>query len=230
MVAFYYTSADFETELLAFIQGIPKTETVALSSVVDAKRFTLIKSLLSAHFISPLKIAQPEPSFQQTVNGYEDYSALGVDRWLALIAVSSFKGHKLIIDAGSWITIDLMIDNAHQGGMIISRDEKAQQQLIERFAIKTPNTQNKPSWGNSTQQGIQIAFNQFGVSAIQPLLALSLEQTQDYQVIISGGDAPKVEQHIQQLAETQNLRLKDIQRIENLVLLGLSIRYPDRAL
>jgi type III pantothenate kinase len=53
-------------------------------------------------------------------NGYNDAEKLGVDRWLALIAVRQrYKGNTCIVDCGTAITIDL-IDAAgcHLGGLI----------------------------------------------------------------------------------------------------------------
>lgn len=60
--------------------------------------------------------------FQNVINGYTDYTQLGTDRWLAVIAAHHHRPdqHNVIIDCGSAITVDtIMADGQHRGGPII---------------------------------------------------------------------------------------------------------------
>lgn len=55
------------------------------------------------------------------VNGYDEPSSLGVDRWLALIAArQSFDGALCVVDCGTALTVDCIGRNGqHLGGMIV---------------------------------------------------------------------------------------------------------------
>jgi type III pantothenate kinase len=54
-------------------------------------------------------------------NGYRDPSQLGADRWVALIAAHHARpGHKLVINAGTALTIDALTgDGRFLGGLIV---------------------------------------------------------------------------------------------------------------
>jgi type III pantothenate kinase len=55
------------------------------------------------------------------LNGYVDVSQMGVDRWLALLAAwRRAEGVCLVVDAGSAVTVDLLLSGGvHHGGYIV---------------------------------------------------------------------------------------------------------------
>lgn len=67
------------------------------------------------------------PEFARVVDGveglacgYSQPGALGIDRWLAVLACwKNIKRRALIVDAGSAMTIDVLSQNRHLGGYII---------------------------------------------------------------------------------------------------------------
>jgi len=53
-------------------------------------------------------------------SGYEDFSALGDDRWFAMLgAIGVYDTPVIVIDAGTALTIDSVIDGQHKGGFIV---------------------------------------------------------------------------------------------------------------
>lgn len=67
------------------------------------------------------EFARSTESCGLVINGYEQPSALGVDRWLAAIAAYDYTPQSCcVIDAGSAITLDLVsAKGRHEGGYIV---------------------------------------------------------------------------------------------------------------
>lgn len=76
--------------------------------------------LLGGHFgIEPRRVAVQRNAFGIQV-GYRHPERLGVDRWLALVAVrDGCAGPAVVADAGTALTVDLLADDGiHLGGVI----------------------------------------------------------------------------------------------------------------
>lgn len=96
-----------------------------------------------------------EPRFVQTqeragelVNGYEDPTQLGVDRWLALIGAYRRKpGPLIVVDAGTALTIDVVARGGrHQGGLIVPGISLMRDALRKGTAIpKLQEAENSPA-------------------------------------------------------------------------------------
>jgi type III pantothenate kinase len=70
---------------------------------------------------APLRLIQSSPLQLGVANGYQDPGQLGSDRWAALIAAHRVNaGHKLVVNAGTALTIDaLTADGKFLGGIIV---------------------------------------------------------------------------------------------------------------
>jgi type III pantothenate kinase len=68
-----------------------------------------------------VRFVRSEASQLGVTNGYRDPSQLGTDRWVALIAAHHARpGHKLVINAGTALTIDALTgDGRFLGGLIV---------------------------------------------------------------------------------------------------------------
>jgi type III pantothenate kinase len=68
-----------------------------------------------------LKVIRSEARGQGIVNGYAEPSQLGSDRWAALVAAhATGPGHKLVVNAGTALTIDALTrDGEFLGGLIV---------------------------------------------------------------------------------------------------------------
>lgn len=54
------------------------------------------------------------------INGYEDISQMGVDRWLAILAAYQVSPCAVVVSAGSAVTVDMVRqDGVHLGGYIV---------------------------------------------------------------------------------------------------------------
>ena len=92
---------------------LPEAKQVFVSCVGD-------KSVLSG--VKNSIFVESQPAFNSFKSAYEAASELGVDRFLAMIAVIDQHPNqtRLVIDAGSALTFDLVLaDDRHQGGLIM---------------------------------------------------------------------------------------------------------------
>lgn len=112
-------------------------------------------------------------------------SELGVDRYLAIIAVfeNNLKQNSLIIDIGTAITFDLLIDNIHKGG-IITAGIDILRKSFDKFNSNIEFSQNiatntKDAWSLGTKNMVQ--------HTIQQTITDFQQQYSDLQVIITGG-------------------------------------------
>ena len=80
-----------------------------------------LQTLLGDRWGVQPEFARSTASCGAVVNGYEQPSALGVDRWLAAIAAYDYAPQSCcVIDAGSAITLDLVsAQGRHEGGYIV---------------------------------------------------------------------------------------------------------------
>ncbi len=80
------------------------------------------------------------------VNGYQDPSRMGVDRWLAVLAAASRSPRRAVavLDCGTTITLDLVRASGHHvGGYIVpglrlfreGLNQHAHRLLVDRFAL-----------------------------------------------------------------------------------------------
>ena len=175
--------SDFSLDLL------PKSEQMLISCVGDK---SLLEGLDKAVFV------QSPAQFGQFVSAYQTPQTLGVDRFLAMI--SSIDQHpnqtRLIIDAGSALTFDLVLaDGRHQGGLImpglgILRHSFAQ------FSSESKQLILKET-ANNTQHAWEYGTSQMFMSVIEQQIQTHLSQYGDLQVILTGGDAKIIAYRLQ---------------------------------
>ncbi len=95
----------------------------------------LTEALARAWSIKP-EFVQVEQQRCGVINGYKDISELGVDRWLATLAVwSEHRRAACIVDCGTALTFDVINHKGeYQGGLIIPGPHLMQHSLIDKTA------------------------------------------------------------------------------------------------
>lgn len=93
---------------------------VYFSSVGQAEQIDDFKSFIHEELnILPIQLTS-QKSCCGLQSGYEDFSSLGDDRWLAMLGtVEGYTKPVIVIDAGTALTIDAIVDSKHQGGFIV---------------------------------------------------------------------------------------------------------------
>ena len=185
---FNISSADGLTALQA---AAGQAAHVWLSSVAASEtNDRLIACLALSQAVVPWFAATTQ-RFGDLVNSYTDYSRMGVDRWLAMVAARARTRRRCcVVDAGSALTIDLVSEaGQHEGGYIIPGPALMERALLldtdkVRFA-EAPDYQLNP--GTSTAEAVRhgIALAQAGAVELA-LKAARLDELSD-EVLFTGG-------------------------------------------
>jgi type III pantothenate kinase len=105
-------------ELPQSLRGIKAAGLAIASNVAGAAVQATIEAACKGLAV---RFVRSEASQLGVTNGYRDSSQLGTDRWVALIAAHHARpGHKLVINAGTALTIDALTgDGRFLGGLIV---------------------------------------------------------------------------------------------------------------
>ena len=147
-------------------------------------------------------------------NGYLDPAQLGTDRWAALIAAHRVgPGHKLVVNAGTALTIDaLTAEGRFLGGVIVPGPALMRRSLDRGTAGLRLTEGVFRGFPTSTPDAITTGAIQAGAGAIERMRdAMAGRDCAPSQVVLSGGAAHELSGHLPIAATIR----------ENLVLDGL---------
>ena len=170
--------------------GVNGLRLAQLSTVAGKKVVSNLSKQLHEQFDIDLFIAKVSAQVGAVSCGYSVPAKLGVDRWLAVLAVFQKTGRaSVVVDAGSAVTIDLIAgDGVHQGGYIVPGIRLLQESLwngtdqvkVEQLACSG----NMYNPGTSTDEAVARGCTLMLVALIERLTA---EHNAD--LVITGGDA-----------------------------------------
>lgn len=153
------------------------------------------------------------------VNSYNSPEKMGVDRWLAMLGAKLITSNDyLVIDAGTAVTLDAVVDDTHIGGWITPGLKLSKDTLIDktRRVSQAKIKSNTLKFGKDTEDCVHYGglANLTGVllSGIQ----LMRHESQVFDIVISGGDANAMYECIDLLS----IQPKCIQ-VTNIVMIGL---------
>ena len=133
-------------ELLSWLSSLadPSRHLVAVSCVRDDEFARALNDSLVKAGCEGVAFATSARQFAGVTNAYRDPSSLGVERWLAILALKSF-GHEsgIVVDIGTACTIDVLENNRHMGGFILPGPKLACDALVAntdkvRFVSEPP--------------------------------------------------------------------------------------------
>jgi type III pantothenate kinase len=187
-------------DLLAAWDGLPAPRKVLVGNVGGAELAThLTRAVRSLWGLDPAFAATRADGFGVRI-AYAEPGRLGVDRWLALIAVHRHApGPSLVIDAGTAITYDLLLgDGTHLGGLILPGVRMLREALIAGTRIPPWADQpdpgpGDPAWATDTAGAVAGASLQ-GPSALAERLWMRLRGRAgtEPRLILTGGDAERL--------------------------------------
>lgn len=108
------------TELREALMAAPRAQHAIASNVAGAALQLELESICLALGML-LRLIRSEAAQLGVTNGYREPSQLGSDRWAALIAAHhAHRGHKLVVNAGTALTVDaLTAEGKFLGGIIV---------------------------------------------------------------------------------------------------------------
>lgn len=217
---------DSDDALLEHLGKIPDLALRAcrLVSVRSGEETSSLTATLNRTFGFESVCAEPALELAGVVNGYEDYSRLGLDRWLALVGAYHLAQRAcLVLDLGTAVTSDFVAPGGqHLGGFIcpgmplmrnqlrthtrrIRYDDAAAERALKNFIP-----------GRATSEAVERGCSLMlrGFAATQVDLAREYWGS-DFCVFVTGGDASLVGDV-----------LPDARIVPDLVFVGLALACP----
>ena len=161
-----------------------------------------------------LRLISSQPAQLGVTNEYAEPSQLGSDRWAALIAAHhSTKGHKLVVNVGTALTIDALTSSGQfLGGLIVPGPALMRQSLDRGTAGLRQSEGRCADFPKSTADAIASGAVSACVGAVRQMAeAMARASVPPAALILSGGAAGEIARHLHIPATIH----------ENLVLEGL---------
>jgi type III pantothenate kinase len=194
-----FLTEDIDQDHFEFDDAIKK---VFISNVAGFEKEAILKIKLKK-FSCPVEFIKPQKKYQHFLNGYQEPTTLGADRWLSALSASHhIKKAVVIVSVGTAVTIDYVSydqkNNQHtfEGGVILpglhltknalannTADLKKSEGIVQRPPINT---------ANAIESGFVLSV----LGNIKSLFDLASSESQDVTIILSGGDAELIDQHM----------------------------------
>lgn len=177
-------------------RSLPRPTAVHVSCVANDLVNTVTEWTQANWQTSP-DYARVEKAAQGVTNSYPEYTRLGVDRWLSLIAAhQDSQRPACVIDCGTAITIDgLQADGQHIGGIILPGLGLMQESLYATAASLGESrgrlsSESQAGLAQSTEEGIISGCRLAAAGAIEMIRRKLQEKYADaVDYVITGGDA-----------------------------------------
>ncbi|MBD3612348.1 MAG: type III pantothenate kinase [Hydrogenovibrio crunogenus] len=167
---------------------------VYVSSVAPSQLNAALTEVIQQHFKLYPTFLATQPSCCGIECGYEKFDQFGVDRWMAILgACSGSNKPTFIVDAGTALTVDAVIDKKHIGGFIVPGLGLMRDSLLKNTALSEQSLVLQ-----SVQDGLLAKDTAGGVmggtlymlgSYLNSLLVdLELETGRKFDCIGTGGD------------------------------------------
>ena len=161
-----------------------------------------------------LRVIRSQAEALGVVNGYGDPGQLGSDRWAALVAAHRVgPGHKLVVNAGTALTIDALTSQGRFLGGLIVPGPALMRRSLDRGTAGLRLTEGEfHEFPTSTPDAITSGAIQACAGAIERMRdAMAGQDCTPSQIVLSGGAARALAGHLPIAATIR----------ENLVLDGL---------
>lgn len=200
------------------LRDLPRPERVRVACVAAVHQ-VLAEAVENVWGLSP-EFAQPMPFAGGVRNGYSQAAALGVDRWLALLAAwQQVGGAVVVVDAGTALTVDgLDASGTHQGGYIMPGLGLLHRALHQetagvRYAI-APVSECAP--GVTTADAVNRGVVLMAAAAVEAAVQNLHAKTGSGPVLLCGGDASIMALHLK----------VPVFLVPDMVLAGLAVALP----
>lgn len=135
------------------------------------------------------------------VSGYKDFHKLGSDRWLAMQGAQAITSDPfIVVDAGTALTVDAVVDGQHKGGFIVPGLRAMHQSLagnttlLDFASIEDLNEDLPNELLAKDTAGAILAGSLYMTAAFVNHLITDLNQQvgTQFKVFLTGGDAPQI--------------------------------------
>lgn len=208
-----FLTEDIDQDHFMFSEKIQK---ILISNVASFEKEAILKIKLKK-FSCPIEFVKPQKKWKHLLNGYQDSSSLGVDRWLSALSVSnSIQKSTVIVSVGTAVTIDyLSFDKKeHQytfeGGVILPGLHLTKNALSQNTAQLKNDEGAFQMPAINTANAIQSGFILSVLGNLKSFYDLALSKSKDLHIILSGGDAQYIYQHLNEDLKSHTTIKKDL--------------------
>ena len=191
---FSYTQDTLPEQLVRKWSTLVQPKHVYIASVVDAETTAKVREYIRANWSLEPQQAVAEKERAGLTNAYDDVTAMGVDRWLAMLAAwNRYNKPVCVIDCGTALTVDIILaDGRHAGGFILPGMPLMSSALIrETHGIQEHHeTAVQLEFGRSTAACIRNGFA-FALAGLVERCARKIREEQGAELlfIVTGGGA-----------------------------------------
>jgi type III pantothenate kinase len=208
---------ELPAELSRTWQKLPRPRAVRVANVAGPDMEASLRLWTGGSWGCEPHFVMSEARAFGVTNGYFQPDQLGVDRWLALLAVHTRIGRSaLIIDCGTAVTLDaIAASGKHLGGLIVPGLKLMRQSLLTGTRIPPHEPEQDSPWlAHSTGAGITAGPLQALLALIARLQQLLKSRTNaEPELVVTGGDAEEIIPHLE----------SDCSHEPDLVLQGLAL-------
>jgi len=215
-----FFTEDIDQDHFEFDEKIKK---ILISNVAGFEKEAILKIKLK-NFSCPIEFIKPHRTYKHLLNNYENAAKLGTDRWLSALSVSDdIKQAAVIASVGTAVTIDYVSydqkTNQHtfEGGVILPGLYLTKNTLSNDTANLKNNEGVFQRLPINTANAIESGFILSVLGNIKSFFELASNQSKDVVIILSGGDAEIIHEHMD-----ESLR-KYVSIKKDLVLEGLFV-------
>lgn len=195
-----FAQPDLQERLAAMQKHfVEKPDWVAVSSVAAAASVTALRRCYELQEKRPFYVAKVENHFDGFALPYADVSKLGVDRWLAMLAVREFlqaDQEALIADCGTAITVEHLSKSKMMGGVIAPglglMTKALNVDTADLPSVSASDVQGQ-HWGVSTETAIAAGCLNAALGLLERQQALAPQLCDCW---ITGGDAQQLLPHL----------------------------------
>ena len=194
-----FFTEDIDQDHFEFDEKIKK---ILISNVAGFEKEAILKIKLKI-FSCPIEFIKPDKKYKYLLNGYQEPATLGADRWLSALSVShDIKKPAVIVSVGTAVTIDYVSydqkNNRHtfEGGVILPGLHLTKNTLSNDTADLKNGEGVFQMPPIDTANAIQSGFILSVLGNIKSFFELASNQLKDVVIILSGGDAELIHQHM----------------------------------
>ncbi len=208
-----FLTEDIDQDHFIFSDKIQK---ILISNVAGFEKEAILKIKLKK-FSCPIEFVKPQKKWKHLLNGYHDSTSLGVDRWLSALSVSnSIQKSTVIVSVGTAVTIDyLSFDKKeHQytfeGGVILPGLHLTKNALSQNTAQLKNDEGAFQMPAINTANAIQSGFILSVLGNLKSFYDLAWSKSKDVNIVLSGGDAEYIYQHLTEDLKSHSMIKKDL--------------------
>lgn len=215
--AIFHRQKTFSAELEREWEKLDGVNSLFLSNVAGVDVAETIAAFSKRKWSVEPDAVAPQAQGYGVKSGYLEPERLGIDRWVALIASRALiKKPLCVVDCGTALTVDALDSGGnHLGGVIAPGITMMKEALLRNTSgINEADYLSEGFLGQCTADAVQLGALHSAVGLIEQMRKKLAEELEDsVKIVLTGGDAELVSQHLD-----GNVKL-----IPDLVLRGLAI-------